>query len=174
MLWIEKGGGASRWRRSKTQRSPSSPKIHQKYIYMWNNSYRTPTECWQKPQASKKARNSPHNWVGQKKKEEKETKDLHLWEGAVKEEKFPHARKSPHWWRWEGGEPQRWGQQRGCGGKAERILHRGSVPTRTHQSEMLVGSPARAGGGWVLRLGFWKSDPRERTGVGCMKTAWGV
>ena len=24
------------------------PKIHQKYIYMWNNSYRTPTECWQK------------------------------------------------------------------------------------------------------------------------------
>ncbi|XP_059861088.1 cyclin-D1-binding protein 1 isoform X2 [Delphinus delphis] len=22
--------------------------IHQKYIYTWNNSYRTPTECWQK------------------------------------------------------------------------------------------------------------------------------
>ena len=31
----------------KTWRSPSSPQIHQKYIYMWNNSYRTPTECWQ-------------------------------------------------------------------------------------------------------------------------------
>ena len=29
-------------------RSLSSPQIHQKYIYMWNNSYRTPTECWQK------------------------------------------------------------------------------------------------------------------------------
>ena len=29
-------------------RSPSSPQIHQEYIYMWNNSYRTPTECWQK------------------------------------------------------------------------------------------------------------------------------
>ena len=28
--------------------SPSSPQIHQKYINMWNNSYRTPTECWQK------------------------------------------------------------------------------------------------------------------------------
>ena len=38
----------SRWRRSKTWRSPSSPQIHQNYIYMWNNSYRTPTECWQK------------------------------------------------------------------------------------------------------------------------------
>ena len=32
---------------SKTRRSPSSPQIYQKYIYMWNNSYRTPTECWQ-------------------------------------------------------------------------------------------------------------------------------
>ena len=38
----------SRWRRSKTWRSPSSPQIHQKYIYMWNCSYRTPTERWQK------------------------------------------------------------------------------------------------------------------------------
>ena len=36
------------WRRSKTWRSPSSPQIHQKYIYMWNNSYRTLTEHWQK------------------------------------------------------------------------------------------------------------------------------
>ena len=32
----------------KTWRSPSSPQIHQKYIYTWNCSYRTPTECWQK------------------------------------------------------------------------------------------------------------------------------
>ena len=36
----------SRWQRSKTWQSPSSPQIHQKYIYMWNNPYRTPTECW--------------------------------------------------------------------------------------------------------------------------------
>ena len=48
-------------------------------------------------------RKSPLNWVGQKKKgKKKETKesgcDLHLWEGAVKEEKFPHTRKPPHWW----------------------------------------------------------------------------
>ena len=41
-------GGPSRWWRSKTWRSPSSPQIHQKYIYMWNNSYRTPPEHWQK------------------------------------------------------------------------------------------------------------------------------
>ena len=41
-------GGPSRWRRSKMWKSPSSPQIHQKYIYMWNNSCRTPTEHWQK------------------------------------------------------------------------------------------------------------------------------
>ena len=38
----------SRWRKSKTWRSPSSAQIHQKYTYMWKNSYRTPTERWQK------------------------------------------------------------------------------------------------------------------------------
>ena len=41
-------GGPSRWLRSKTWRSPSSPQIYQKQIYMWNNSDRTPTEGWQK------------------------------------------------------------------------------------------------------------------------------
>ena len=41
-------GRPSRWQRSRTCRSPSSAQIHQKYIYMWNNSYRTPTERWQK------------------------------------------------------------------------------------------------------------------------------
>ena len=40
--------GASRWWKSKTWRSPSSPQTHQKYIYMWNSFYRTPTERWQK------------------------------------------------------------------------------------------------------------------------------
>ena len=37
-----------RWRKSKMPRSPSSPQIHQKYIYKWNCSYRTPAERWQK------------------------------------------------------------------------------------------------------------------------------
>ena len=38
----------SRWWRTKTWRSPSSPQMHQKHIYMWNNYYKTPTDCWQK------------------------------------------------------------------------------------------------------------------------------
>ena len=60
---------------------------------------------------------------------------------------------------------------RGAEGKVERFLHRGSVPTSTHQPERLVCSAAGAGGGWELRLGLRRSDPRERTGVGCVNTA---
>ena len=53
----------------------------------------------------------------------------------------------------------------------QRDSHRGSVPTSTHQPERLVCSPTMAGGGWELRLGLQRSDPRERTGVGCVNTA---
>ena len=60
---------------------------------------------------------------------------------------------------------------KGAEGKAERFLHRGLVPTSTHQPESLVCSPAGAGGGWELRLGLRRSDPRERTRVGCVNTA---
>ena len=60
---------------------------------------------------------------------------------------------------------------RGAEGKAERFLHRGSVPTSTHQPERLVCSPAGAGWGWKLRLGLQRSDRKERTGVGCVNTA---
>ena len=59
---------------------------------------------------------------------------------------------------------------RGAKGKVERFLHRGLVPTSIHQPERLVCSPAGTDGGWELRLGL-RSDPRERTGVGCMNTA---
>ena len=59
---------------------------------------------------------------------------------------------------------------RGAEGKVERFPHRGLVPTSTHQPERLVCSPAGAGVGWELRLGLQRSDPRERTGVGCVNT----
>ena len=60
---------------------------------------------------------------------------------------------------------------KGAEGKVERFLHRESVPTSTHQPKRLVCSPARVGGGWKLRLRLRSSEPRERTGVGCMNTA---
>ena len=96
----------------------------------------------------------------------------------MKEEKFPHTRKPLHWWR------QGWGvggeklqshrgehSNRSAEGKAQRFPHRGSVLTSTHQPERLVCSPARVGRGWEMRLRLWRSDPRERTGVGCVNTA---
>ena len=71
---------------------------------MWNNSYRTPTERWQKTSDLPKGKKLPmYLGVGQKKKEKRQTKesgrDLHLWEGPVQEEKFPHTRKPLHWWK---------------------------------------------------------------------------
>ena len=60
---------------------------------------------------------------------------------------------------------------RGAEGKAERFLHRGLVPTSTHQPERLVCSPTGVGGVCELRLGLQRSDPRERTEVGCVNTA---
>ena len=94
----------------------------------------------------------------------------------MKEERFPHTKKPLHWQRWGVGgeealEPWRRAQNRGAEGKVERFPHRGSVPTSTHQPERLVCSPTRTGGGWELRLRLRRSDPRERTGVGCVNTA---
>ena len=60
---------------------------------------------------------------------------------------------------------------RGAEGKAESFPHRGLVPTSTHQPKRLVCLTAGAGQGWELRLGLWRSDPRERTRVGCVNTA---
>ena len=60
---------------------------------------------------------------------------------------------------------------RSAEGKVERFLHRGSVPTSTPQPERLVCSPAGLGGGWEQRLGLRRSGLRERTEVGCVKTA---
>ena len=96
----------------------------------------------------------------------------------MKEEKFPHTRKTLHCQRrgvGGGGRklPSHGGERsnRGVEGKAERFLHRGSVPTSTHQPETFVCSPAGTGGGWELRFGLQRSDPREKTGVGWVNTA---
>ena len=95
----------------------------------------------------------------------------------MKEERFPHTTKPLHGRRLrvaEAGELRRHGverRNRGAEGKEERFPHRGSVLTSTHQPERLVCSPAGTGGGWELRLGLRRSDPREKTGVGCVNTA---
>ena len=71
---------------------------------MWNNSYRTPTERWQKTSGFPKGKKIP-TYLGRA-KEKRKNRDKRIGtgptriEGAVKEEKFPHTRKPLHWWRW--------------------------------------------------------------------------
>ena len=94
----------------------------------------------------------------------------------MKEERFPHARSpfAGRDCRWRRGKLQSHRGEHSHGsaeGKAERLPHRGSVPNNTQQPESLLCSPAGAGWGWELRLGLWRSDPRERTGVGCVNIA---
>ena len=110
-------------------------------------------------QTSQKARNSPGTWVGQKKKEKTETKeqgwDLNQWEGAVKEERFPHTRKALRgdcgWWSGEASEPRRRVQPQGCRGQSREI------PTQRTSADQ--HSPAREAcvltgwDGWGLGAG---------------------
>ena len=56
--------------RSKTRRSVFPPQIHQKYIYTWNNSYRTLTECWQKTSDFPKGKKLP-TYLGRAKEKRK-------------------------------------------------------------------------------------------------------
>ena len=123
---------------------------------MWNNPYRTSTERWQKTSDFPKGKKLP-TYLGRAKEKRKNRDkrirtDLHLGEGAVKEEKFPHTRKPLHWRRRGGGG----GKLRSHGGehshrvaegKAERFPHRGVVLTSTHQPEKLLCSPAGVDGG---------------------------
>ena len=54
-------------------RSPSSPQIHQKYIYRRNCSYRTPTERWQKTSDLPKGKKLP-TYPGREKEKRKKKK----------------------------------------------------------------------------------------------------
>ena len=161
-------------------RSHSSPQIHQKYIYMWNNSYRTPTERWQKTSDLPKGKKLP-TYLGRA-KEKRKNRDKGIGMGPEPvgrscEGGSFHTLGSPFTGgdgRWAGGKLQSHGGEhsnRGAEGKVERFPHRESVPTSTHQPERLVCSPAGEGGGWELRLQLRRSDPWERPGVGCVNTA---
>ena len=155
-----------------------------KYIRNTSTCGTTPTEhllnAGRRPQTSPNARNYPRIWVGQKKKEKTRDKRIGMGPaplgGSCEGEKFPHTRKPLRGRRLrvaEGGSFRATEESAATGaeGKAERFPHRGAVLTSTHQPERLVCSPAGVGRGWELRLGLRRSDPRERTGVGCVNTA---
>ena len=78
---IPEEGIPSRWWRSKMWRSLSSLQIHQKYIYMWNNSYRTPTERWQKTSDFPKDKKLP-TYLGRA-KEKRKNRDKRIGTGPA-------------------------------------------------------------------------------------------
>ena len=121
--------GPSRWRRSKAWRSPSSAQILQKYIYTWNNSYRTPTECWQKTSDLPKGKEKGKKlltYLGRA-KEKRNNRDKRIGTGpatlgrSCEEEKCPHTRKPTAGGGGEASEPRRRAQQQGCRGQSREI-----------------------------------------------------
>ena len=134
-------------------RLPSSPQIHQKYIYMWNNPYRTPTECWQKNSDLPKHKKLPM-YLGRA-KEKRKNRDKRRGTGPAPVGGSWEGRKGFHTvvrpfvgggggkLRSHGGERS----NRGAEGKAERFPHGGSMPASTHQPKRHVCLPA---GGWGL------------------------
>ena len=89
----------------------------------------------------------------------------------MKEERFPHTRKTLRRQRLRVAEGGKLRSHRGERsnrseeGKVERLPHRGLVPTSIHQPERLVCSPTGAGRGWELRLGLRRSDPGGGLGL---------
>ena len=152
---------------------------------MWNNSYRTPTELWQKTSDFPKGRKLyflPTYLRRAKEKRQKKDKRIGTgpapWGGSCEGENVSTHKEAPSLvetggWRVGGKLRSHGGERsnRGAEGKAERFRHRRSVPTSTHQPKRLVCSRAGSGGGWELRLRLRRSDPRERTGVGCVNAA---
>ena len=162
-------------------KSLSSPQIHQKCIYTWDNSYRTSTEHWQKTSDLPKGKKLPTYLA--RAKEKRKNRDKRIGTGlapvggSCEGGKVSTHWEAPSWTETAGGRggklPSHGGERgdRGEEGKAERFPQRSVVPSSTHQPERLVCSPAGTGGGWELRLGLQRSDPREKTGVGCLNTA---
>ena len=124
-----------------------------------------------RPQTSKSAKKSPCNWEGQKqsKKKRKESRqDLYPREGAMKEERFLHPGRSPHW---QGDEPGQRGSFRALEENAatglQKTKQRVTCTDDWYQGPALPSLRCLStgvGGGWILKLGLQRSDRGEDWG----------
>lgn len=89
--------------------------LHQKFICIWNNSYRTHSEHWQKTSGFQKGKSiNSGQKIKMKKDKGFQDGDLHPRKGVVKEEKLPHTHTQGQ----EGAlEPRKGMQQQVPGGK---------------------------------------------------------
>ena len=89
-----------KWQRNRMGRLLYLPKIYQKIIWMLSNFHKTTSEHWWRTPGTQKG--SPFSLKGgrTKYKRQNERQELGMEtsprEGVVKEEKFPHNRKSSH------------------------------------------------------------------------------
>ena len=95
----------------------------------------------------------------------------------MKEERFPHTKKPLHWQRLRVVEGRSFGAtEESAAAGVQRAKRRDSRtedwcrPVLT-SPRGLSAHPPGAGRGWELRLRLRRSDPRERTGVGCVNIA---
>ena len=102
-------------------------------------------------------------------------RDLHQWEGAVKEKRFPHTRKPLRGWRLRVAEGGSFGAtEENAATGVRRAKQRDSRmedqcrPALTSPRGLSAHPPGRAGLGAEAWL---RSDRRERTGVGGVNTA---
>ena len=155
-----------------------------KYIRNTSTCGTTPTEhllkAGRRPQTSQKAGNSPHTWVGHKKKEKNRDKRIGMGPvplgGTCKGGKVSTHEEAPSLaeaggGRGEASEPRRRAQQQGCRGQSGEIPTQRCRPALISPRGLAAHPLAGTGGGWELRLRLRRSDPRERTGVGGVNTA---
>ena len=147
---------------------------------MWNNSYRTPTECWQKTSDFPKGKKLP-TYLGRAKEKGKKQRQKNTDRTCTSGREL-WRRKTFHTL----GSPFTGGDGGGGGGifrATEESTATGVQRAKQRDPRTEMGadqhSPARglsahppgwAGLGAEARAS--EVNPRERTGVGCMNTAW--
>ena len=152
--------------------------MHQKYIHIWNNSHRIPTNTGRRFKTIKITRKSTTYPVGWNFLKKESGQALHPWEGAVKEERFPHSGNTLHWLRDQQG-------QKGSFRSSEE-----SAVTRLQLAEQrqtstngpchlaafpsLKNPPAGVCRGWVLKLRLQQTDPGRWLGLAVQRQTKGA
>ena len=136
-------------------RSPSSPQIHQKYIYMWNSSYRTTTERRQKTSDLPKGKKLAMYLGRAKEKRKTRNKKIGMGPahvgGICEGGKVSTHSEAPSWAETaegRGGKLQSHGGERsnrGAEGKVERFPHRG--PALSSPRGLSAHLPGQVGAG---------------------------
>ena len=160
---------------NKMGRLLSSPQIHQKFIWIWDNSYRTTSEQQQKTLNFQKGKTISLEWGRAKDKDIERDKgfqdgDLFPRERVVKEANFLRIHKPPYGWGW--GELWNLRVKWNSGGSRakQKMHHRNCCRTALLSREVACESqPAAEAGGGVLRLRHRCQIPGRSLGLAAVR-----